>query len=197
MRLLITGYARSGTKSLSEFYRLFIGSLDAGHEVAPMPDTPNFVVEKLKTPLQVEASWACFPFIAEFQKAGCQTLIVTRDPLLACNSMVHYHNNHNKTLEMTSLQYHTAYKKLIDQISFMKMSPEPKFIRFGKYIAGEYTTKLFALLGIKETEVNYDKAREHLRKRINHAGPYDVKYIPMIDKCRDIRCDLESACQEL
>ncbi len=229
-KLIITGYGRSGTKSLAQFFKLY--DIFSVHQYAPHPgdrvgafhinSPPYFVEQFINSKLGAmakladewcESTWGLCYFLYHIQqrKESIDFLIVTRDALLACNSMLRYQKAHQSdkqppgelTLDLTAEKYDEVYTSLIHQS--LHMVPKPRHIKFERYVAGEYNHKLMGLFNIPPTAENLDKAEEHLKIKYNSlGGPYqlydvDKRYnvFPAFDRCRVLRSILEDVCEEL
>jgi len=195
----LAAFARSGTKSIADFFRLY--GIQSGHQPWAFPDetgcydilNPPKIVEewiekRSKNLMTFEACWSSSYILYQLQRVRpeLEFLIMIRNPGDACNSMLHFlhhgaraHKFYNydlhpaATLDLCASKYNEIYIMLIRQI--LAMDPRPRFLKFENYIQEKYTKPLLDLFEIEKSEKNLRKAKNLLNNKVNSRGEYDQK----------------------
>lgn len=190
-RAFLTGFCRSGTKSISQFFRKL--GVESYHQkmdpsrgnMTPYDfrSPPSWAAEYIKrkadriksSSLVFESSWgmAHYFYGLSLEVPEAEYLIMVRDPGDAANSLRKF-GRHGDDIEELALMYNMTLLSLLWQASIMVRRPQ--WLDFDKYTRGEYTSALFGLFGIPETAENLLTARRHLDEKVNSSGQYELEW---------------------
>lgn len=198
-KVMLAAFARSGTKSIADFFRLY--GIQSGHQPFAFPDVTgcydilnppkavdDWIEERSENLMTFEACWSSSYILYQLQKARpeIEFLIMIRSPRGACNSLLHffhhaarahkYYNydmHPNITLDTCASKYNEIYIMLIRQI--LAMDPRPRLLKFEDYVQGKYIEPLLDLFEIEKSEENLGKAKNLLSHKVNSRGDHDYK----------------------
>lgn len=210
---VLVGYTRSATKSIARL--IFKLGTYSVHEAMPRPgdigpydffNPPRYILEflKKKTFYDFEANWEYAYWMYTIQKElGYNILIMTRNPVYACNSMVKHSkviHRRQYSVDLCARKYDEIYSSMIEQVLYM--NPRPKYLKFEKYVKGGYNYQLVQNFATSDFG-NYETIDKHLARKVNHHGPYDLQNTPKVrninsslEKCQRMRRILENLCEE-
>lgn len=222
LKTILTGHARSGTMSIATFLQQF--DVEARWQAGPLAgdwtgfynldvprkDIMKYVHIKGDSLWTFESNWALSFFMHSIQKymdSSIRFLVMTRNPVDSCNSMLQYWSRKLRsdgyTIDDCARKYDEVYTSIVWQA--LNMQPKPRWMAFEKFIDGEYTEKLFEMFDIPKTDGNFEKAATQLEKKVNTAGEYEKiehteKYKHLhcaLDKCQWMKNILENVCDEI
>lgn len=185
--VVLVGYARSGTTSISRFFKEFgVKSFhqrkDPGrHLNYPcyhlVDERRDYVLKKAEdirsTGTAFEASWELSYYMAALANECPEVdwLVMIRDPKDACNSLKKFRRK-KAAIRDLMLHWCELHLTLLQQIKYMRKPP--KLLLFEKYIQGGYNAQLFNLFGIERNKDNCMKAQEFLKQKVNSSGEYEL-----------------------
>jgi len=189
MRVILTGFCRSGTTSTAQFYSLFgvpshhqkLGPGRANMRPYDYADPPawahNYMDRKaaaINSSDGFEASWEVAHFIYLLSQRCPQVfwLLMLRDPAAACNSLRKYNRKGTEIADLAAL-YEETMLGILEQC--LMMTSRPRWLDFERYIAGGYTGALLDLFGIPLTMDNRELAAGHLGRKVRSSGEYAVQ----------------------
>lgn len=210
-KVVLTGFCRSGTTSIAEFFKLFdipsyhqkIGpgkNIMQAHNIFYPPAREMIYYDRkaksLRNSRGFESSWefAHFMYGLSNRAPNMKWLIMLRDPEDACNSLKNY-NMKNSTIDALADLFNDTILSVYKQARIM--DPQPRWMDFEKYIAGEYTRPLFSLFDIPTDINNLEKAKTHLTKKIRTSGEYEKQDSVNFVIGRDIVGLIKKTCPEL
>lgn len=188
-RVFLTGFCRSGTMSIAQFFQKF--GIKSYHQKSD-PQAGNMTPYDFRKPpswaadyikrkaagikgsdIAFESSWGIAHYLygMSLNIPSAKFLIMVREPVSACNSIRALgHKRHPQDIDELALLYNMTFLSLLWQSSIMVNKPQ--WMDFDNYTRGEYTSALFGLFGVPETASNILAAKKHLNEKVNTSGPY-------------------------